>query len=212
MVTDASGNSVWEWISTPFGESLPNQNPQNVVGKDFVMNLRFPGQVFDGETGLHYNYFRDYDPSTGRYIESDPIGLTASINTYAYVSANPLKYGDPYGLEQVPEKPNPWAWPAKAICKALTELTDPLFDRQQQQADDLYKKNQKIIDDTYQIMIKNCTFISDKCNFQECIRDANKWWKEQTDANWKWYSNSWQRKRTAVEMGLIIGKNACELF
>lgn len=61
--------------------------------------LRFPGQYFDQETGLHYNYFRDYDPSTGRYIESDPIGLDGGLNTYSYSELNPLRYIDPLGLE-----------------------------------------------------------------------------------------------------------------
>lgn len=57
-----------------------------------------PGQYFDAETGLHYNYFRDYDPSTGRYVESDPIGLDGGLNTYTYVSSNPLIKGDIFGL------------------------------------------------------------------------------------------------------------------
>lgn len=59
------------------------------------------GAYQDKETNTHYNYYRDYDPSIGRYVESDPIGLDAGINTYAYVENNPLGFADPLGL---------WAW------------------------------------------------------------------------------------------------------
>lgn len=65
---------------------------------NFTYNLRFPGQYFDVETRLHYNYFRDYDPSTGRYIESDPIGIDSGLNSYGYAVQNPYDWIDPYGL------------------------------------------------------------------------------------------------------------------
>ena len=64
----------------------------------FAYNLRFPGQYYMAETGLNQNYFRDYDPLVGRYIESDPIGLNGGINTYAYAGGSPISLIDILGL------------------------------------------------------------------------------------------------------------------
>jgi RHS repeat-associated protein len=88
---------LWAWDSEPFGNSAPDQNPQGAG--TFAYHLRFPGQYFDQETGLHYNYFRDYDPGTGRYIQSDPIGLEGgSMSLYTYADNAPTMNADPLGL------------------------------------------------------------------------------------------------------------------
>ncbi|MDM5182245.1 M91 family zinc metallopeptidase, partial [Massilia sp. DJPM01] len=102
IITRVSDNKmVWRWDgANPFGEDPPDENP-NRMG-NFTYNLRFPGQYFDRETNLHYNYYRDYDPQTGRYVQSDPIGLEGGINTYEYVNSDPLSNSDLYGLKITP--------------------------------------------------------------------------------------------------------------
>lgn len=94
--TNSSGTIVWHWNSDAFGSLLPNEDPDG-NGTPTTVNLRFPGQYFDKETNLHYNYFRDYDPRIGRYLESDPIGLAGGLNTFGYVGQNPLGFVDPTG-------------------------------------------------------------------------------------------------------------------
>lgn len=95
-ITNTAGTLVWSWEHAPFGDTLPNENPKGAG--TFSYNLRFPGQYYDAETGLHYNMARDYNPALGRYIQSDPIGLAGGINPYAYVNGNPLWAVDPWGL------------------------------------------------------------------------------------------------------------------
>ena len=100
-ITRSTDNAImWRWDQDPFGTAAPNQNPSSQG--TLVYNLRFPGQYFDAETGLIYNYYRDLDPNTGRYVESDPIGLKAgSWSTYAYANGGPISQRDPNGLEAV---------------------------------------------------------------------------------------------------------------
>ena len=96
-VSDEGQQVTWRWISDPFGNGLPEEDPDG-DGQRFTLDLRFPGQYYDEETGLHYNYFRYYDPRIGRYITSDPIGLDGGLNTYLYAYANPMKFLDQRGL------------------------------------------------------------------------------------------------------------------
>jgi RHS repeat-associated protein len=111
-MTDASGTVVWAADYKPFGEAT-------ITVSTITNNLRFPGQYFDAETGLHYNYYRDYNPAIGRYVESDPLRLNNifkgkrffvvpyltttpnSLHAYAYVESNPLNRKDPTGLTGV---------------------------------------------------------------------------------------------------------------
>ena len=97
VLTDSTGNIVWQASYTPFGLAAVNADVDG-DGTSFILNTRFPGQHYDAETGLHYNYFRYYDPSTGRYITPDPIGLAGGINTFGYVGGNPLIRYDALGL------------------------------------------------------------------------------------------------------------------
>lgn len=107
----------WRWDPSPFGDGGGlNENPGGAGA--FKYQLRFPGQYFDTESNLNYNYFRDYDPAIGRYVESDPIGLDGGRNTYAYALGDPIGSYDALGLktcegkwikfgDQVPELPTP---------------------------------------------------------------------------------------------------------
>jgi RHS repeat-associated protein len=94
VMTNAGGASVWDIDVRPFGDR------ETMTGMA-TLNLRFPGQYYDDETGLNYNYFRSYDPIVGRYLEADPIGLLGGINPYVYVMSDPINYFDLRGLVKV---------------------------------------------------------------------------------------------------------------
>jgi RHS repeat-associated protein len=102
-----------------------------------ILKLRFVRppllrQGFDGEAGAHYNYFRDYEPTVGRYIQSDPIGLQAGANTFSYVSSRPLSVVDPEGLlgSPFPGQPDPKTLlcafnPGNPSCQPNWPLNNP---------------------------------------------------------------------------------------
>ena len=111
LVVNAANQPVWSWNSAPFGDTLANEQPTASLAA-FQFNLRFPGQQFDVETASHYNYFRDYEAGTGRYLQSDPVGLHAGWGSYTYVSSRPLSAFDINGLyipppKEPPPLPNP---------------------------------------------------------------------------------------------------------
>lgn len=85
QVINTAKQMRWRWDNIePFGANAANRNPAGLGA--FAYNLRFPGQYFDAETGLHYNGFRDYDPKHGRYLESNPIGLKGGLRGYRLCS------------------------------------------------------------------------------------------------------------------------------
>jgi RHS repeat-associated protein len=114
-LTNASGQAVWQWSYSAFGEDKPTvaknrfanlevtPNPGATGVSEVKFNLRYPGQYADGESGLFYNYFRSYDARTGRYSQSDPIGLGGGWNRFGYVGGNPLRFKDPRGLFGIAE-------------------------------------------------------------------------------------------------------------
>jgi RHS repeat-associated protein len=100
VMTDEAGNEIWRAAYDPFGKATVD------AASTVEMNVRFPGQYYDEETGLHYNYFRYYDPETGRYLTADPIGIVPPLgitpneinHLFTYVGNNPLIGIDPLGL------------------------------------------------------------------------------------------------------------------
>jgi RHS repeat-associated protein len=95
VIVNAANQTVWRWDSAPYGDTAAEENP-NALG-EFSYSLRLPGQQYDGASGQHYNYFRDYEAATGRYVQSDPIGLCGGIALFAYVDSSPLSFWDPDG-------------------------------------------------------------------------------------------------------------------
>jgi RHS repeat-associated protein len=103
FATNAAGTKVWTASYLPFG------GVRTTTGTPIT--ARFPGQWFQSESGLHQNWMRDYDPTTGRYIEADPLGLVDGASVYGYVGGNPMRWIDPWGLQ--------------ALCPSSPPTNDP---------------------------------------------------------------------------------------
>lgn len=125
-ITQPPSNTLaWRWDPDTFGSVAPNQNPAGLG--TFIYGLRFPGQYYLPETGLYQNYFRDYDPQTGRYVESDPIGLAGgSLSPYAYVGGAPPNYSDHLGLVGPQETSTQNQIEVAIATRNVTQLTNLL--------------------------------------------------------------------------------------
>ncbi|MDX8378131.1 MAG: RHS repeat-associated core domain-containing protein [Mariprofundales bacterium] len=97
-MTDINGTKVWDMQQTPVGITTINNDAEG-NGTAVNNNFRVPGQYFDAETGLSYNYFRTYDATLGRYTQSDPIGLNGGLNVFGYVGGRPNSFVDTMGLD-----------------------------------------------------------------------------------------------------------------
>jgi RHS repeat-associated protein len=96
IATDTAGNIRWRWMAEPFGSTVAESNPSNLGA--ITLPLRFPGQYFDQESGLHFNWHRYLDPQNGRYTQPDPLGLDAGdVGLYSYVFNQPTRFTDPDG-------------------------------------------------------------------------------------------------------------------
>lgn len=93
VVTDSANSARWVAANYAFDRAVLSDSMGG-------LNLGLPGQYYDAETGFWYNGFRDYDSRVGGYLQSDPVGLSAGLNTYSYVSGNPITRVDPFGLTQ----------------------------------------------------------------------------------------------------------------
>lgn len=113
-LTNQQGQVAWQWLITGFGEVNPTTGATGYTqeqngasySEEITFDLRYPGQVWDEETGLSYNLNRYYDRATGRYTQADPIGLAGGWNRFSYVGGNPLSFVDPDGLR--PNRPQWW--------------------------------------------------------------------------------------------------------
>jgi RHS repeat-associated protein len=177
-LTDQDRRLVWRADYTPFGNTTISENK--------IENpLRFPGQYFDQETGLHYNYFRDYDPSTGRYIESDPTGLAGGDNTYLYGRADPISLFDSTGsAPKLAGRLHPLVAALEALCEVGSEAARRMGEDFERKTGDIRREHLANANKVFQSNMRDCRIAffgnqfapghMDDCKFWKCVKQANR--------------------------------------
>lgn len=130
VIDPVSDKTIWKWDlkGEVFGATAPQQDP-DADGSEFHLDMRFPGQRYDAASGLNLNGMRDYDATTGRYQQSDPVGLSGGISTYGYAMSSPLVWFDPDGMQAKPiRQPPPSATPGNRFAPPnLPPANDPVY-------------------------------------------------------------------------------------
>jgi len=169
MLTDSSAIVAWQADYDPFGKATVNDDPDgNSI--HVTNNIRFPGQYYDTETGLHYNYHRYYDPGIGRYLSPDPIGLAGGINLFVYVENNSINFTDPLGLvcgsswndRIVPDAPKGYDF--TSCCQRHDNCYDKKCSKTKEQCDDEF----------YECMKRQCDMFHP--GNKECFKEATRYW------------------------------------
>ena len=182
LATDAAQAVVWRWE----GEAFGNTPAQEFAG--VRVNLRFPGQYFDAESNLHYNWNRYYDPTLGRYITSDPIGLSVDRNSYSYSAQNPIVRADPKGL----------VWQQRVLeeivlevaCEIARNSLEKQREKWERSIDETTLNKIDAADDTYESDMKNCRL--KKCEAERNTCEYLAWWRRHDSVR---DAKSWREER-----------------
>ncbi|WP_168163546.1 RHS repeat-associated core domain-containing protein [Calothrix sp. 336/3] len=190
-ITNAAGVVVGDYRWQPFGESLAANNNYRI---------KFPGQSFDAESGLHYNYQRTYDPGLGRYLEDDPIGLQGGLNRYGYVAGNPVKYIDTEGLQVALPLPLPRILPLPRFAPTELPWISPMApalpneNTESQARQSEYERAKRYCDSPPQG--SDCSALSRKIDHANtCISMYEEWDSKWNPGRHRTKIDEWKRRR-----------------